>query len=88
MTNPDLTAAVTTANRRAAALLVHFARGSADGFNAIVDEIEDGEQMRDLVLALLALFKSVMPVLMTPAGCALVEQVIAGLAAIEVGDPS
>lgn len=87
MTMPDLTAAVTTANRRAAVLLLHFSRGSAEGFNAVVDEIENGEQMRDLVLALLALFRSVVPVLMTPAGCALVEQVVAGLAAVEVGDP-
>ncbi len=88
MTEHDLTLAVARANRQAAAMVIHFARSDAAGFNAIVEELESGADVRNLILGILALFRSVLPVLMSPAGIALVESVIADLAADEHGGPA
>lgn len=68
-------------------MLIHYARADHEGFNAVADELESGEDVRNLLLAILALFQSLLPVLMTPAGIALVELVVMDLARAEVGGP-
>ncbi len=86
MTTPD--PSIATSNRRAASMLIHYARADHEGFNAVVSELDTGEDVRNLLLAILALFQSLLPVLMTPSGIALVELVVMDLAHIEVGGPT
>ncbi len=71
--------------RRAAALLVHYANRDEAGFNAIVSELQTGEDSVRLVLGLLGMFDTAMPMLFTPGGIHLVKQVVAQLAGVEYG---
>lgn len=76
----------TTGTRRAAALFLHYTRGDAVGFNAVVEELENGADARDLVLGLLSLWTATVPQIVTPLGQRCIESLVLDLARDEGPD--
>jgi hypothetical protein len=66
--------------RRATALLIHFGEGDIDGIRAVLEECRTGADTTYLVIAVLGLIEHLAPQTFTPAGMAIVRDVVADLA--------
>ncbi len=75
---------VPTACRQAAALLVHHQSRSAEGINAVLQEVNDGDDGLALVMGLLNLYDMLLPELRTPAAIAMMQDFTAQVAARDI----
>lgn len=84
MTKPSSEQAASV--RRGAAFLIHHGNRNVDGVNAILGEIDGEEQTLQFLMGVATVFETLMPVLYSQAGQWLMQQTVADLAGMEVGE--
>jgi hypothetical protein len=66
--------------RRAAALVIHHARGDVDGINAILQEAAEADRVTQLFIAVLDLYQTLLPELRTQVAIGLLSNWVAKIA--------